>query len=403
MGADHHAQSAPTRKLGRSAVVLFLLVVASAVLPAAAAQAATFAFPSSGSTVVGSETAPPGAVGAFWSGGRGDSVAESFSGPPRVDHATLSLQAVENSLVPGAQLDWILSINGTDVESFTMTAADGTDPIVVSASFPLIAGPTYAVKLRLTNNIYLGDGSVTLASADPGLHSLALSDEAPDTHISAGPPARGTETSATFSFDAAAPDLEAFQCSLDHTNFVPCASPRTYTALAVGAHSFEVSAVDAGGHVDPTPATWTWTVEPPADATPPGTTITGGPAAITGATTASFNFVATEFGARFECKLDTAGFAPCGRPQAYAGLGQGPHAFAVRAIDAAGNVGAASTWSWTVASPPATPTTGETGPATARRPVAKQRKCKCRKGFRKAKRHGHRTCIKRTRHWHHRL
>ena len=42
--------------------------------------------------------------------------------------------------------------------------------------------------------------------------------------------------------------------------FAPAPSPQTYTGLAAGAHTFAVRAIDAEGLVDPTPATFAWTV-----------------------------------------------------------------------------------------------------------------------------------------------
>ena len=72
----------------------------------------------------------------------------------------------------------------------------------------------------------------------------------------------------------------------------------------------------------------------PVDATPPDTTI--GDGSVTGGS-ATFAFSASEAGARFECRLDAGAFAPCTSPATFSGLAAGPHTFAVRAIDAAGN------------------------------------------------------------------
>jgi hypothetical protein len=64
---------------------------------------------------------------------------------------------------------------------------------------------------------------------------------------------------------------------------------------------------------------------------------------------ASFEFSADEDVDRFECGLDGAAFAECTSPRNIEGpLSFGEHAFAVRAIDFAGNRGKAETYRWTV-------------------------------------------------------
>ena len=72
----------------------------------------------------------------------------------------------------------------------------------------------------------------------------------------------------------------------------------------------------------------------PVDVTPPETTIGNG--SVTGSS-ATFAFSASEAGARFECSLDGGAFAACSSPATFSGLAAGPHTFAVRAVDAAGN------------------------------------------------------------------
>jgi hypothetical protein len=94
-----------------------------------------------------------------------------------------------------------------------------------------------------------------------------------------------------------------------------------------------VRATDPAGNTDPTPASYTWTV----DTTPPHTSITAAPLAISTSSTASFSFTSTEAGSTFACQLDVSAFAACLSPQSYSGLALGSHSFQVRATDPAGN------------------------------------------------------------------
>jgi hypothetical protein len=77
-----------------------------------------------------------------------------------------------------------------------------------------------------------------------------------------------------------------------------------------------VRATDAAGNTDATPANYSWTVEEPADTTPPETTIDSGPEATTTDTSATFTFSANEAGSTFECSLDGGRFTVCMSPVA---------------------------------------------------------------------------------------
>ncbi len=61
----------------------------------------------------------------------------------------------------------------------------------------------------------------------------------------------------------------------------------------------------------------------PPDTTPPETTITSNPPAVSNSASASFSFTATEAGSSFQCSLDGGVFAPCTSPQGYAGWWMG--------------------------------------------------------------------------------
>src|SRR5581483_8741836 len=54
--------------------------------------------------------------------------------------------------------------------------------------------------------------------------------------------------------------VAGFQCSLDNASFTLCSSPRSYSNLTSGAHTFRVEAIDNSGNIDSTPAAFAWTV-----------------------------------------------------------------------------------------------------------------------------------------------
>jgi hypothetical protein len=83
---------------------------------------------------------------------------------------------------------------------------------------------------------------------------------APDTTISSGPPGSTTSTSASFVF-AATESGSTFECKLDSGSWGSCVSPKAYSGLAVGSHTFAARATDAAGNTDATPATQSWTVK----------------------------------------------------------------------------------------------------------------------------------------------
>jgi hypothetical protein len=92
--------------------------------------------------------------------------------------------------------------------------------------------------------------------------------EPPNTTITSTPLATSTDTTATFAF-AANVAGSTFQCSLDESSWAECSSPTAYTGLAVGTHRFSVRARSAAGEVDPSPALFSWAVEPSSPPAPP--------------------------------------------------------------------------------------------------------------------------------------
>ena len=130
-----------------------------------------------------------------------------------------------------------------------------------------------------------------------------------------------------------------------------------------------VTGVDGGAVVTQPPGE---SGTPPLDTTPPETSISAGPASMTGSTSATFFLAASETGSSFECALDNEEeWEACTSRKSYSGLSLGSHQFWVRATDAAGNVDPTpATRSWTIedtSEPPATETPPQTsivrGPA----------------------------------------
>jgi hypothetical protein len=121
---------------------------------------------------------------------------------------------------------------------------------------------------------------------------------------------------------------------LNDEPFVACGSPKSYSDLSDGEHTFRVKAVDRAGNEDTTPASRSWII----DATAPETNIASGPPSLTRSKTASFSFSSDDSNDTFECSLDGEPFAPCASPKDYSALPDGRHTFRVRATDAAGNV-----------------------------------------------------------------
>ena len=186
---------------------------------------------------------------------------------------------------------------------------------------------------------------------------------APETTIFSAPTDPSSSGSASFTFGASETG-SSFACQLDGGGYSACTSPKSYTGLADGSHTFEVRATDTAGNTDPTSELWTWTV----DSTSPDTSITAAPADLTNTANASFSFSASEAGSSFACQLDGGGYSACTSPKSYTGLADGSHTFQVRASDAAGNTDptpASRTWTIDTQAPTLTLATPANGTATS--------------------------------------
>ena len=101
-----------------------------------------------------------------------------------------------------------------------------------------------------------------------------------------GGPANGSSSSSTNAeFTFTANESAAFACALDGGEPAACTSPRAYTGLGTGSHTFTVRATDAAGNVsDPVTRTWSVTSQP-SDPRQPIRVNMAGPAQTVGSAT----------------------------------------------------------------------------------------------------------------------
>ncbi len=179
------------------------------------------------------------------------------------------------------------------------------------------------------------DGNAGTATNAPATISACIDVTAPDTTIATFEPNPTNDPTGDFVFtsnDATA----TFECSIDAGPFTPCPATFSTSALADGSHTLLVRAKDQAGNVDPTPASYTWTV----DTTAPDTTIVTGPPNPSASSAGNFSLSSNDPTATFECSFDGGIFAPCTAIFSSGPFADGPHSLAARAKDAAGNLDA---------------------------------------------------------------
>src|SRR5439155_1293057 len=104
-------------------------------------------------------------------------------------------------------------------------------------------------------------------------------------------PSNSSSPSFSFSSEAGA----SFQCALDGAAFAACTSPKSYSGVADGSHTFQVKATDSAGNTG-TAASYTWTI----DTVAPSASITASPTNPSNSSAPSFSF-SSEAGASFQC------------------------------------------------------------------------------------------------------
>lgn len=253
------------------------------------------------------------------------------------------------------------SENVTDFDDSTDVTLSGT---AGATTINITGGPkvySVAVSGMVSNGTVIAEvpagAALDEASEPNGIststdNAVTYDNTAPDTLIDTNPADPASSTSASFTFhgtDTGGSGMDSFECKLDSGSFGPCTSPQSYPSLSDGAHTFEVRAVDHADNTDPTPASYTWTI----DSTAPDTSIDSNPVNPSNNTSATFDFHGDDgsgvVGLTYQCKLDNGSFTSCTSPQTYSSLANGSHTFQVRAMDALSNTdGTPASYTWTV-------------------------------------------------------
>ena len=155
--------------------------------------------------------------------------------------------------------------------------SDG-DPLTYTwaGSFGAVEGVSPTVNLPLETNTVTLTVSDGQATATDTVNITVHDTTPPDTIINSAVDGNGAAAYSggstlsdhiTFTFGGIdAVGVAEFQCSLGGTAYAPCSSAAGYSTLATGSHIFQVRALDAAGNVDPSPASFIWTVVTPAQA-----------------------------------------------------------------------------------------------------------------------------------------
>ncbi|MGB0120212.1 MAG: carboxypeptidase regulatory-like domain-containing protein [Solirubrobacterales bacterium] len=169
---------------------------------------------------------------------------------------------------------WAYDSDGTQLSSFrTNSAGNYTIAGLVTGSYRVKFSD--CTGLGFTAEFYANEEtlatatpvSVVTGSDTPGIDAQLVSTpppdhKAPDTRIDSGPSGTITADEATFTFSSTDADATStFQCRIDSGEFLSCTSPKSFSSLTEGAHTFAVRATDAAGNLDGTPAIRTFKVD----------------------------------------------------------------------------------------------------------------------------------------------
>ncbi len=236
-------------------------------------------------------------------------------------------------LTTSPQVDFTVSDQNAATSS--LCAIDSSTPTPCTSPFAAVGLSQGSHTVTVTHVDLAGNSNSAVAT-------FAVDSLAPAAPTFLSSPSNPTnQSSASFGFSAAEVGGH-LECQLDGGSWSTCTSPRNFTSLTAGAHSFLVRQVDGAGNVGDV-ATYNWQV----DTTAPPAPNVSGPSGVSGATNEVITFYNAEQGVTFTCQLDSQPAVSCTSPYSIGPLSDGAHTLTVVSTDAAGNSSAPTVLNWT--------------------------------------------------------
>lgn len=164
----------------------------------------------------------------------------------------------------------------------------------------------------------------------------------PSVSLTSTPSPETTSTSASFGWSTSGSPTST-TCSIDGAAAVACTSPRSYSGLAVGGHTFRVTVANSAGSASALHS-WSVTSAGGGGTGAPTVTITQRPARVSSSTAATFAWTTGGAVTSTTCSLDNAVATPCSSPKSYSGMSRTSHSFRVTVSGPSGSRSKTVSW-----------------------------------------------------------
>jgi hypothetical protein len=225
-----------------------------------------------------------------------DTTLPKVNGTNPVNNAT----GIASTAVVDAFFSEAMDRSTVTTSTFTLTKQGSSTPVPARVEYLsnpkglLTPSSALEVNTTYTATVKGGPGGVKDLAGNPMAQdyswTFTTAGDTPETTLNSSPSDYEKSTSASFSFSSSEAG-STFQCSRDGSAFSACTSPKSYSSLSQGSHTFQVRAVNSTGKADPSPASRSWFVD---TAVPRGTVSINGGAASTRSQTVTLSLSASD-------------------------------------------------------------------------------------------------------------